>query len=225
MALRSMLVVLLIALTPAGVCARAQAEGASPQRTLGQELEGLAPGPRIAYLMHLLKSRPADSEVLFQLGVAYQEDSKPDSAVLYYEKATAVEPTLSKAYVNMGVLLDEQHKPGEAIAMFEKAASINPNDVLAHAHAAYMLLEQRDYEPAWSHLAKALAIDSLNPQPHFYLAIFFWESGMYREALAEWETVVRLAPGSYLARKAEENIAIIQQALTASSNRAVEIQR
>ena len=224
--LRSCLVALLVAVVSWSAPARSQTEETSGKSSLGKELEGLAPGPRIAYLEFLLRSRAGDPEVLFQLGVAFQEDSKPDSALFYYRKATEVAPNLSKAYVNMGVLLDDQRKPDEAIVMLERAATINPNDLLAHAHAAYMLLERGEHEAAWSHLSKALAIDSLNPQPHFYLAIFFWESGMYREALTEWETVVRLAPGSYLAAKAEENITLLQQALTGSSDRgAVKIQR
>jgi cytochrome c-type biogenesis protein CcmH/NrfG len=70
-------------------------------------------------------------------------------------------------------------------------------------------------------MAKALAIDSLDPQPHYYLAIFFWESGMFRESLVEWEKVVSCAPGSDLAGKARENIAILQQALLAPPGESV----
>lgn len=210
----------------AAVQAEEQGQRTGVQSELAKELEGLAPGPRIEYLRFLSVSRPADPEVFFQLGVAFHEDGKGDSALVYYRKATQLDPGLSKAYVNMGVLLDDMAKPGEAIAMFEKAVSINPNDFLAHAHAGYMLFEEGSHEEGYSHLAKALAIDSLDAQPHFYLAIFFWESGMYREALTEWETVVRLAPGSYLAAKAEENITILQQALTGSVDRpSVRIQR
>ena len=79
--------------------------------------------------------------------------------------------------------------------MFEKAVEANPSDLLAHAHAAYALFDAGEYEAAEAHLSKALAIDSLDPQPHFYLAIFFWESGMFRESLVEWEKVVRMRPG------------------------------
>ena len=119
----------------------------------------------------------------------------------------------------MGVVLDDERKPSEALAAFEKGAAVNPSDLLAHSHAAYMLLQLGEYDKAWSHLSKALEADSLDPQPHFYLAIFFWECGIYREALIEWETVVRLAPDSYLAKRAEENITVLQQALTAPEGR------
>jgi tetratricopeptide (TPR) repeat protein len=187
----------------------------SEQDSLGRVLDGLAAAPRIAYLRYLLETRKDDPEIFFQLGVAFHEGEKPDSALHYYAKAVGLSPRLSKAYVNMGVILDGQNRREEALRMFERAVEANPNDLLAHAHAAYALFGAGEYEAAEAHLSKAFAIDSLDPQPHFYLAIFFWESGMFRESLVEWEKVVARAPGSELAEKARENIAILQQALLA----------
>jgi len=210
---RSLRMYLVIAFLAAAGAARSQATKEKESVPLAKELEGLAPAPRIAYLEYLLNSGRKDSEIYFQLGVAYYEGERSDSAMFYYAKAAAFDPRLSKVYVNMGVILDEQHRPQEAMGMFEKAVEVNPRDLLAHAHAAYMLFDAGEYETAWSRLSKALAIDSLHPQPHFYLAIFFWESGMFRESLGEWEKVVRLAPGGHLAKKAEENITILQEAL------------
>ncbi|MCX5752593.1 MAG: tetratricopeptide repeat protein [Candidatus Krumholzibacteria bacterium] len=192
-----------------------RAASPSDQDSLGRVLEGLAPGPRIAYLNYLLESGRTDPEIYFQLGVAYYEGENSDSALHCYAKAVALSPSLSKAYVNMGVIFDGQNRRGEALRMFEKAVEANPKDLLAHAHAAYALFDSGEYEAAETHLSKAFAIDSLDPQPHFYLAIFFWESGMFRESLVEWEKVVSCAPGSDLAEKARENITILQHALLA----------
>jgi tetratricopeptide (TPR) repeat protein len=210
------LLILLFA-TCASLAAPASARSASPsgQDSLGQVLEGLAPGPRIAYLRYLLGTQKNDPEICFQLGVAFHEGERPDSALYYYAKAAALSPRLSKAYVNMGVIFDGQGNRGEALKMFEKAIEANPEDLLAHAHAAYALFNAAEYEAADEHLSKAFAIDSLDPQPHFYLAIFFWESGMFGESLVEWEKVVSCAPESGLADRARENIAILQQVLLA----------
>jgi tetratricopeptide (TPR) repeat protein len=180
---------------------------------LGKAIEGLAPAPRIAYLEYLLKTGNSDPEAYFQLGLAFYDAEKPDSALFYYAKAVALDPGLSKAYVNMGVILDDQRREREAAQMFDKAVEVNPRDVLAHSHVAYLLFDAGEYDGAWEHLSKALAIDSLDPQPHFYLAIFFWESGIFRESLVEFERVVSLSPGSYLAKKAEENITVLQESL------------
>ena len=199
------------------VSAPASPRTASPsqQDSLGLVLEGLAPEPRIAYLTYLLGTRTDDPDIYFHLGVAFHEGERLDSALFYYAKAAALSPLFSKAYVNMGVIFDGQGNRGEALRMFEKAIEVNPQDLLAHAHAAYALFDAAEYDAAEAHLSKALAIDSLDPQPHFYRAIFFWESGMFGESLAEWERVVACAPGSELAERAKENIAILQQVLLA----------
>jgi tetratricopeptide (TPR) repeat protein len=212
-----------IILAASGARGAAGAPRAAPaaQDSLGSVLEGLAPGPRIAYLRYLLQAHPGDPEIYFHLGVAYHEAENADSALYYYRKAVALSPGLSKAYVNMGVLFDGQNKRDEALRMFEEAARVNPNDLLAHAHAAYALFGKAEYEAAEAHLEKALAIDSLDPQPHYYLAIFFWECGMFRESLVEWEKVVAYAPKSDLAQKARENITILQEALLAPAGENV----
>ena len=205
---------LLIAMLMMANAAGSQTMKEKEPMPLGKELEGLASGPRIAYLRYLLTSGRRDAEVFFQLGVAFYDAERIDSAMSYYAKAVAIDPQLSKAYVNMGVVLDEVHRSGEAAEMFEKAVEANPLDILAHSYLANLLLDAGQHEAASSHLSRAFAIDSLHPQPHFSLALFFWESGMFRESLVEWENVVRLAPASYLAKKAEENTAILRGALS-----------
>jgi tetratricopeptide (TPR) repeat protein len=199
---------------------RQQAESTAVDEVpLGEQLRGLETGPRIAYLKYLLRTRGDDPEVYFQLGVSFHESSNPDSALWYYGKAAETDKKFSKAYVNMGVVYDEKGLQANALEMFEMAAEIDPSDLLAHAHAAFIRFQSpapyKDYDKAWEHLSRALEIDPDHPQPRFYLAIFFWESKMYREALTEWEKVIEVDPSGYLAGKARENIIILQKALNA----------
>lgn len=184
---------------------------------LSAQLEGLAPEPRIAYLRYLLGREADDPEILFQLGVAFHETDNPDSATHYYLRAATESDDYAKAYVNIGVLYDEQGKSAQALEMFEKAIAVDPGDLLAHAHAAFIRFLFKDYTTAWNYLSRALEIDPIDPQPHFYLAIFFWESMMYREAIVEWERVIAFDGDGFLARKARENIVRLQKALNAPS--------
>jgi tetratricopeptide (TPR) repeat protein len=180
---------------------------------LGVQLEGLAPEARITYLRFLLRSGRVEAEIYFQLGVAFHEIAEPDSAESYYMKALETSPDLSKAYVNLAVLYDGQGKKAEALGKFEQAISANPEDLLALSHAALMHFQFNRYDRASEYISRALATDPSDPQPHFYLAIFFWESGMYREAMREWQTVVDLDPDGQLARSARENITLVQNAM------------
>jgi tetratricopeptide (TPR) repeat protein len=198
--------------------ARSQGADTSGEVPLRVQLEGLAPAPRIAYLRYLLGQGSEEAEVYFQLGVAFHESDLPDSAIRYYSRAAAESDEYSKAFVNIGVIYDEQGKSAQALEMFEKGMRVNPDDVLAHAHAAFTRFLFKDYTTAWEYLSRALEIDPDDPQAHFYLAIFFWESRMYREALVEWERVTALDTEGFLARKAQENIVLLQKALNAPSS-------
>ncbi|MCU0638607.1 MAG: tetratricopeptide repeat protein [Candidatus Krumholzibacteria bacterium] len=207
---RAAAVALALALIPAAAEAQEKGQG---EVTLSEELSGLAPAPRMAYLRHLMKEGRDDAEVFFQMAIAFHESSALDSAIVWYMKTVEKDTRHFKAYVNLGVLYDDLGKTPEAEVYFRSAVSVKPDDVLANSHLAFMLFQQKDYETAWKHLSKALEAGPRNPQPVFYLAIFFFESRMYREALVEWEKVVELDPGGYLAARARENIAMLQNAL------------
>ncbi len=201
-----------LALAMIAAAASAQEKGQRAP-TLSEELGGLPPAPRIAYLRHLIEEGRDDAEVFFQMAIAFHESSAPDSAIAWYKLTVKKDPQHFKSYVNLGVLYDDLGKPAEAEIYFRSAVSVKPDDVLANSHLAFILFQQKDYETAWNHLSKALEAGPRNPQPVFYLAIFFFESRMYREALVEWEKVVELDPGGYLAARARENIAMLQGAL------------
>ncbi|MBN1884458.1 MAG: tetratricopeptide repeat protein [Candidatus Krumholzibacteriota bacterium] len=185
---------------------------------LADQLEGLAPEPRIAYLRYLIEQHGPDAETLFQLGVAWHEKDEPDSALAWYERASRYGETAAKSFVNMGVIHDDAGRLSLALQMYEKALAVDPDDVLARSHAAFIRFQFRDFADAWEDLSHALAVAPDHPQPHFYLAIFFWESRIYREALREWERVIELEPDGYLALKARENVVMLQKALNAPTD-------
>jgi tetratricopeptide (TPR) repeat protein len=184
---------------------------------LSTQLEGLGPRPRLAYLRHLISQGRADSEVMFQTAVAFHEMGMTDSALYYYDRTLEVDPNHFKSHVNKGVLYDDGGDYANAIKSFAAAATINPEDVLAHAHLAFLLHQNGDHRAAWVHLYEALRLGPEHAQPHFYLAVFFWEAKIYREAIREWERVMELEPDGFLARKAHENIVMLQKALESPS--------
>ena len=178
---------------------------------LDQQLDGLTPKPRIAYLKYLIKEKGGDSDIYFHLGLAYQEKMESDSAISYYEKAIAEDSTMFKVFTNMGVLHDNMGNYLGAIRNYRKALELKPHAVLPNSHIAHLYYRMDNYDTAIEYLTKALRNNPEHPQPHFYLAIFFWDSLMYQEAINEWEMVVKLAPEDYLAQKAKENIVMVKK--------------
>ncbi len=180
---------------------------------LSVQLDGLDSVSRIAYLRYLVSTGRDEAEVYFQLGVAFHDSDMPDSAEYYYKRAIGSSPELSKAHVNLGVLYDTRGDASRALSEFQIAMAIDPDDILALSHAAFLQFLLRRYDKADEYISQAIELDPGSPQPHFYLAIFFWENGIYREALLEWERVIELAPESGLADRARENITLMQNGL------------
>jgi len=180
---------------------------------LAEQLEGLGPKPKIAYLRHLMENSGGGPELFFQIGLAFHESDMADSALYYYEKAVKADSGMFKAYVNMGVIHDNRGNVLPATKSYGKALQIKPGDVLANSHLALLLYEGKDYQRAMRHLDIALRNGPDNPQPHFYMAIFFWDSMMYREAIREWEKVIQLAESDYLAEKARQSIDMVRRAM------------
>jgi len=209
-AVRRIIAVLLLA-----VAGAAHAQDEIP---LADQLAGLEPAPRIAYLRHLIAEGRRDAEVYFQMAVAFHEQGTVDSALTYYDRTIGIDPMHFKSYVNRGVLLDDLGNTQSAIQSFSTAVAINPDDVLANAHLAFLLHQMGDHREAWRYLSHALEIDPGHPQTRFYLAIFFWDARIYREAMREWEAVIEAEPDGFLARKARDNIMLLQKALNAPSS-------
>ncbi len=209
--LTSLVILLFLLQGGRGIAAQEIEEREDPP--LGVQLDGLDPGARITYLRFLIRSGKGDAEACFQLAVAFHESAEPDSAEFYYLRAIDLSPDMSKAYVNLAVLYDDQGEKTAALAKFEEAISVNPKDILALSHAALMHFQIGNNGRASDYITRAIASDPDHPQPHYYLAIFFWESGIYREALREWQLVVDLDPESQLAGRAKENITLVQNAM------------
>jgi len=181
---------------------------------LSEQLRGLDPHSKIAYLRYLIKSDSLNAEVFFQLGVAFQELEQTDSAIYYYNKSIEYDPGLSKALVNMGVVYSGKRLKAKAINMFERAIKVNPSDYLAYSHAAFLWFQLGNYKRAMEQIREALKIAPNEAQPHYYLAVFFWESGIYRESLVEWQRVIELDKGGELSKEAKENISLIQAVMS-----------
>lgn len=194
---------------------------ASPCRAqeipLDKQLDGLGPKPRIAYLKYLIDKKGANADIHFHLGLAFHEETETDSAIYYYEMAAEEDTAMFKAFSNMGVLYDNIGNFPKAVENYKKAIKIRPGAVLPNSHIAYLYYRQNSYRTAIDYLRRALKGNPDHPQPHFYLAIFFFDSMIYKEAVNEWEKVIELAPDDPLARRAEDNIAMVRRTISEPS--------
>ncbi|MBD3178738.1 MAG: tetratricopeptide repeat protein [Candidatus Latescibacteria bacterium] len=180
---------------------------------LDQKLEGLGPEPRISYLRYLIGNQEADSRVFFHLGVAFHEMGRADSAIHYYQEAVREDSTMFKALVNLGVLYDEKGNMMKAVENYQAALKVRPQDVLASTQLGALYYRTEAYDTAIEYIRRALNSDRSHPQPHYYLGNYFADSGIYREAIREWEKVIELGPGTEAASRARKNIRTVRNAM------------
>lgn len=83
------------------------------------------------------KSMPADQELLYLLGLAYQNNKKYVEAITIYNKLLETFPDYTNVYYKLGEIYEVQKKNDLAIQNYKKVLELDPN-----AEAASLKLEQ-----------------------------------------------------------------------------------
>ena len=183
--------------------------GSSPG-DVKNRLDGLSGEEKVSYLGELRDDGEWDATLSFHLGNAYLGLDLPDSAIVYYSEAVALDSTYAKAYVNLGIAFDRINRFDRARESFQRALEINPKDVLAYCHLGHYYHVRGEFGEAVSNYRRALEIDPNSAQAHYNLGLAFADSRLFAEAVREWERVVALSPESEMGSTAAENVELIK---------------
>ena len=116
-----------------------------------------------------------------------------DSETLF-EHALVVNPRSAPALTNLTALRLEEARAEDAEALARRAIATHPNDPAGPLHLGHALALQRRYEEA-ADVFRAAALRWPNrPEPRAALAAALIDLGRPREALAEYDQALRLAP-------------------------------
>jgi tetratricopeptide (TPR) repeat protein len=171
----------------------------------------------------VIRLRPDIAEVYVNFGLVRHEQKQFDEAVKLFERAIALKPALAGAHLFLGLsqyslsryepalkALEEAvrlapHDPhalmwlgvaslaagrtAEAAKHLDAAAALKPADVdiLYHRGRAHFRLSQESYQQMFK-------ADPKSPRVHQVLAQSYAEAGKDAEAIAEYETTIKLAP-------------------------------
>jgi tetratricopeptide (TPR) repeat protein len=124
----------------------------------------------VPYLESLTKSAPANSAVLYNLGISYSELGQFDEAIIRLKRAVQLDPGHAHAWVGIGNAYYRMGKPEQALEAFEKAVEIDPNDGYTHRNLGGILIGFKRIDGAIAHLRKALDLLPDDPQSIFGLA-------------------------------------------------------
>jgi tetratricopeptide (TPR) repeat protein len=112
----------------------------------------------LPYLESLTKSAPANSAVLYNLGICYSELGQFDEAVIRLKRAVQLDPAHAHAWVGIGSAYFRMRKPELALDAFEKAVALDPNDGYTRRNLGGILIAFERLPEALVHLRKALAL-------------------------------------------------------------------
>ncbi|MBI2104745.1 MAG: tetratricopeptide repeat protein [Candidatus Omnitrophica bacterium] len=84
-------------------------------------------------------------------GYEAQRRGDAATALTYYQKAAALDPSYPTPHNDIGIVLEEQGRLSEAEASYQRALALNPNYLEAHANLAMLYERMGEREKAISH--------------------------------------------------------------------------
>jgi tetratricopeptide (TPR) repeat protein len=168
--------------------------------TQGETAEGLRlhrsgdlPGAVRLYEAALARD-PADADASCLLGVAHQEQGRPEQAVEWIERAVAIRPDVPAYHASLGLAWQALGRPAEAAAAFARVLELNPDDAAAHVNRGVVVLALRDREAALAHFRRAVELAPRLAQARTNLGELLRELGRPDEALPHCQAAVALEP-------------------------------
>jgi adenylate cyclase len=112
------------------------------------------------------------------------------------EKALAIDPDHAKAHSSLGwIAMAYDNDMAQAARHFERALQLDPNDIVIIANAARLLVYLGRLDESIAINEYVAARDPVSPISHSNLASTYSSAGRWDEAIASYETVLRLSPG------------------------------
>ena len=90
---------------------------------------------------------------LYNLGLTAYKQGSPESAIIFFRRATDLDPDLADAHYNLAVIYQAQKRYKEAIPRFEHVLRVKPTDADAHYQLALILQETGKLQEAKDHFA------------------------------------------------------------------------
>jgi tetratricopeptide (TPR) repeat protein len=102
----------------------------------------------IALYQQALETNPHSVELIYNLGVSYQEERNARAAIACFEKVIAIKPDYAPAYANLGVSYYKNNQLPDALTTLTKAVQYDPNATLAELYLGLCYARNAEYEKA-----------------------------------------------------------------------------
>ncbi len=148
----------------------------------------------IATYQDILKAKPFQARIHYNLGVAYSKLGNLEAARRAYEKALEIKPRYPEAHANLGDIFLRQGHEDDAAREFQAALDIAPQFAMAHANLAEVHLRNKEYAKCLSEIEAALALDPDLPAAHCTRGNLYYKEGDIEQAEREYLKTLALDP-------------------------------
>jgi tetratricopeptide (TPR) repeat protein len=165
---------------------------------LGQILlERGQPEQALPHCQEAVRLQPDFAPLHHNLGNVLRELKRLDEAAAAYLQAIRLDPALSKAHAHLGLTLLRQHRLLEAASCLERAVELDPTDPAFPEFLGELYMEREEFARAAASYERALAISTQDSAGlRLALGWALQEDGRINEAGQEYQTALRLQPGS-----------------------------
>ena len=136
------------------------------------------------YMSQSLEQEPNKAVFLYDYALVLQKQRNLNEAIVFYEKALAVDGSLSQAHNNWANILAEQGNMEEAERHYRQVLALRPEDAQTHNNLGVLLKKTGQLQEAVLHYRKAIEYGLENYQVYANLANALLETGDLEEAEA-----------------------------------------
>ncbi len=154
----------------------------------------------LVHLKRALDIYPGFYNAAYYEAQVYLMLDKPDSAILAYQTAIAIDSTDAAIYGLVADLYYAQHKLKEAAPYYEHLIIANPTDYKGYDNLSYLYFVMRDYDRSVA--VSRMAIDKIpnKPEPYLNLARTYFGTMQPDSALKYLNKTLQIDPGNKDAR-------------------------
>jgi Flp pilus assembly protein TadD len=136
----------------------------------------------------------AEAAKLNNLGVAMMNQQMMDKAVLKFDAAYKLDPSLATASLNKGIALLNQQKLPEAEVALRLAAAVEPNNPRVWYNLGLVHRGDGQTAEAISDFLRVLKIDPTDPDAYYFLGTFYSQQLDYPKAVEAFEQALKINP-------------------------------
>ncbi len=112
----------------------------------------------VPLLQAILKERPDEQVVLFNLGMALSDLGQLDEAIGCLSRLVKLSPDQADAHISLAVALIRHGETAKGISALEQAIKIDPDNAYAHRNLGAALMRTKRFEEAFASLNQAATL-------------------------------------------------------------------